>query len=165
MFDPVWIVSARTRLDGCLPMWRSDTIVSAVALFLEYLPQIPRGFSETFSTSRVRRRLKVFEFWFEPAMERTCNWRPMQNSDVYGQLTEIFREVFDDDTISLTPETTAADIRDWDSAAHVNLVVAIESRLRIRFKTFELESLHNVGHLAALVEAKLKAKEHVAQPG
>ena len=82
----------------------------------------------------------------------------MGSNDVYGQLTEIFREVFDDDSIVLTPQTTAADIRDWDSAAHVNLVVAIESRLKIRFKTFELESLHNVGHLADLIQAKLAAK-------
>ena len=77
------------------------------------------------------------------------------NPAIYSQLTEIFREVFDDDSIVLTPETTAADIRDWDSAAHVNLVVAIETRLGIRFKTFELESLHNIGHLVALIEAKL----------
>ena len=82
----------------------------------------------------------------------------MGSHDVYGQLTEIFREVFDDDSIVLTPETTAADIRDWDSAAHVNLVVAIETRMKIRFKTFELESLHNVGHLAELIQGKLAAK-------
>ncbi len=88
----------------------------------------------------------------------------MGTNDVYGQLTEIFREVFDDDSIVLTPQTTAADIRDWDSAAHVNLVVAIESRMKIRFKTFELESLHNVGHLVELIEAKLKAKELGVQP-
>ena len=82
----------------------------------------------------------------------------MGSTDVYGQLTEIFREVFDDDSITLTPQTTSADIRDWDSAAHVNLIVAIETRLKIRFKTFELESLHNVGHLADLIQAKLAAK-------
>ncbi|MGI4830051.1 MAG: acyl carrier protein [Janthinobacterium lividum] len=83
----------------------------------------------------------------------------MDNSNVYTQLTEIFREVFDDDSIALTPQTTAADIRDWDSAAHVTLVVAIETRLGIRFRTFELESLHNVGHLVQLIEAKTKAKQ------
>ena len=82
----------------------------------------------------------------------------MGSNDVYGQLTEIFREVFDDDSIVLSPATTAADIRDWDSAAHVNLVVAIETRMKIRFKTFELESLHNVGHLADLIQTKLAAK-------
>ncbi len=81
----------------------------------------------------------------------------MQTVHVYGELTEIFREVFDDEAIVLTPETTTADVRDWDSANHVTLVVSIETRLKIRFKTSELESLHNVGHLAALVEQKLRS--------
>lgn len=83
----------------------------------------------------------------------------MQDVSVYKQLTEIFREVFDDDAIVLTPETTAADIHDWDSVAHINLVVSIESRMKIKFKTSELESLHNVGHLAALIESKLGSKQ------
>lgn len=87
----------------------------------------------------------------------------MQDDLVYGELTEIFREVFDDERIVLTPEMTAADIEDWDSANHVNLVVSIETRLGIRFKTVELESLHSVGNLATLVRAKLEAKQRVAQ--
>ena len=87
----------------------------------------------------------------------------IQTVHVYRELTGIFREVFDDDSIVLTPETTAADIRDWDSANHVTLVVSIESRLKIRFKTFELEALHNVGHLAGLVNEKLNAKGIAAQ--
>lgn len=82
----------------------------------------------------------------------------MDTAGIYRELTEIFREVFDDDSIVLTPETTAADIRDWDSAAHVNLIVAIEVRMKIKFKTIEVESLHNVGHLVGLIEQKLAAK-------
>ena len=87
----------------------------------------------------------------------------MQTVHVYGELTEIFREVFDDERIVLSPETTAADVHDWDSANHVTLVVSIETRLKIRFKTFELESLHNVGHLAALVQQKLQANGVAAE--
>jgi acyl carrier protein len=83
----------------------------------------------------------------------------MQLNTIYSQLTDIFREVFDDDNIVLTPETTAADIHDWDSANHINLVVSIEARMNVRFKTIELESLHNVGHLAELVREKVAAKE------
>ncbi len=86
----------------------------------------------------------------------------MDTASLYRQLTEVFRDVFDDDTIVLTPQTTAADIRDWDSANHVNLIVAIEVRMKIKFKTIEVESLHNVGNLVSLVEQKLSAK--VAQP-
>ena len=80
----------------------------------------------------------------------------MQSAAIYRQLTDIFREVFDDDNIVLTPETTAADIPDWDSVAHVNLVVAIEERMKVRFKTSEIEGLHNVGQLAGILEYKLE---------
>ncbi|HEY0758913.1 MAG TPA: acyl carrier protein [Acidisarcina sp.] len=82
----------------------------------------------------------------------------MENAHIYRQLEEIFREVFDDDTIALTPQTTAADIEDWDSMAHIGLIVAIEQRMKIKFKTSELESLHNVGQLAGIIEYKLEAQ-------
>jgi acyl carrier protein len=88
----------------------------------------------------------------------------MDTASIYRQLTEIFRDVFDDDSIELTPETTAADIHDWDSANHVNLIVAIEVRMGIKFKTIEVESLHIVGNLVSLVEQKLRAKTGAAQP-
>ncbi len=88
----------------------------------------------------------------------------MDTASIYRQLTEIFQDVFDDDTIQLTPETTAADIQDWDSANHVNLIVAIEVRMKIKFKTIEVESLHNVGNLVSLIEQKLNAKTGAAQP-
>lgn len=87
----------------------------------------------------------------------------MDTAGIYRELTDIFRDVFDDDSIVLTPDTTAADIHDWDSANHVNLIVAIEVRLKIKFKTIEIESLHNVGNLVALVEQKLNAKASNAQ--
>ncbi len=80
----------------------------------------------------------------------------MENAHIYRSLTEIFREVFDDDTIVLTPETTAADIDGWDSMAHVGLMVAIEERMKVRFKSTELEAMHNVGQLAGVVEYKLE---------
>ncbi len=79
----------------------------------------------------------------------------MQNADIYRTLTDIFREVFDDDSIVLTPETTAADIEGWDSMAHVGLMVAVESRMNVRFKSSELEAMHNVGQLADVLQQKL----------
>ena len=86
----------------------------------------------------------------------------MANAHIYSQLTDIFREVFDNDHITLTPETTAADIQDWDSAAHVNLIVAIESRMKVKFKTSEIEALHNVGQLAGTLEYKIEARDSKA---
>ena len=82
----------------------------------------------------------------------------MQQSDIYDQLTAILRDTFDDDTLVVTPTLAAADVPEWDSFNHINLIVAIESRFKIKFQTAELEELHTVGHLADLIAKKLAAQ-------
>jgi acyl carrier protein len=72
------------------------------------------------------------------------------------QLIPIFREVFDDDDIVLSRQTTADDIDAWDSLSHMNLIVAVELRFKVKFALGELQSLKNVGDLADLVDKKLK---------
>jgi len=81
----------------------------------------------------------------------------MTQENILQQLTEIFHEIFDDDTIVLTSATTAADIAEWDSMNHVSLIVTVESRFRIKFQTAEVESLKNVGDLEAAIAKKLAA--------
>jgi acyl carrier protein len=83
---------------------------------------------------------------------------PMQQQDIYPQLTTTFHDLFDDDTIVVTPELTASDIPDWDSFNHINLIVAVESKFKIKFQTAELESMHTVGHLVDLIQSKLAAQ-------
>jgi len=70
-------------------------------------------------------------------------------------LTEVFRQVFDDPEIELTPQTTADDIEGWDSLSHVNLIMAVETRFDIRFKPKEVLSFKNVGDLTRCVDSKL----------
>jgi acyl carrier protein len=82
----------------------------------------------------------------------------MQQQDIYTQLTSIFHDLFDDDDLVLNPGLTAADVPEWDSFNHINLIVAIESRFGIKFQTAELESMQTVGHLADLVQSKLAAQ-------
>ena len=79
----------------------------------------------------------------------------MDEAAIYARLNEIFQDVFDDESIALTPTTTAADIPQWDSFNHVNIAVACEAAFGIRFKSSELEELANVGELVHLVQAKL----------
>lgn len=73
---------------------------------------------------------------------------------ILQKLTDIFRDVFDDPKLVLTPETTAADIDGWDSMAHITIVVEAEQRFGIKFRTSEIEGLHNVGDFAALIAAR-----------
>jgi acyl carrier protein len=72
-------------------------------------------------------------------------------------LQGIFREVFDDDTIEIAPETTANDVDGWDSLSHVNLVLAVEAKFKIRFTQRELLTFRNVGDLHNAIAAKLPA--------
>jgi len=81
----------------------------------------------------------------------------MEQAEIYSRLTEIFRDIFDDDALELRPEMTAADIPEWDSFNHINLIVATEARFRIKFQTTEIESLRNVGHFVELIGKKLAA--------
>jgi acyl carrier protein len=82
----------------------------------------------------------------------------MQQQAIYAQLTGIFHDLFDDDTLVLNPGLTAADVPEWDSFNHINLIVAIESRFGVKFQTAELESVQTVGHLADLIQSKLAAQ-------
>jgi acyl carrier protein len=82
----------------------------------------------------------------------------MPESEIYNELTEVFRSVFDDDTIVIGPQTTAADIVGWDSAIHLQLILATEMHFNIRFRTAEFELLRNVGDFVALIQGKLKKR-------
>lgn len=79
----------------------------------------------------------------------------MTEQDILEALTMVFRDVFDQDSITLRPETTADDIEGWDSQAHITLVVATEMHFGIKFRTGELEGLHNVGDFVRLIQARL----------
>ena len=81
----------------------------------------------------------------------------MQQQEIYAQLTSIFHDVFDDDTLVLSPDLTAASVPEWDSFNHINLIVAVESIFKVKFQTAELESMNTVGHLVELIEKRLAA--------
>jgi acyl carrier protein len=78
----------------------------------------------------------------------------MIDNDILVKLTDIFREVFDDDTLTITPDTTADDIARWDSFNHINIIVGTEMRFGVKFQTAEIESLKNVGELVNLIAAR-----------
>jgi acyl carrier protein len=71
------------------------------------------------------------------------------------KLQGIFRDLFDDDNIVLTDDTSAKDIAGWDSLTNVKLIVRIEKAFKIRFGTGEVVGINNVGELVALINKKL----------
>jgi acyl carrier protein len=63
------------------------------------------------------------------------------------KLTEVFRDVFDDDAIVLTRQTTSHDIEEWDSLRQIKLLLACEKKFGIRLKPRDINSLANVGEM------------------
>lgn len=71
------------------------------------------------------------------------------------KLTAIFRTLFNDATLVLRDDLTAADVSGWDSFNHINLVLQVESDFSVRFSTEEIASLKNVGEFKTLIGRKL----------
>ena len=82
----------------------------------------------------------------------------MTREEVFATLTDIFRDVFDDDDIELTDATTADDIEDWDSLEQINLVVACEKKFNVKFDMKEIQALKNVGEMVDTIVGKLSQK-------
>lgn len=78
----------------------------------------------------------------------------MTLDDVYQNLTEILRSVFDDDTLIATPDLTADKVDGWDSFAHLRLMFEVERSFGIKFSASQIASFKNVGDLAELISKK-----------
>jgi acyl carrier protein len=70
-------------------------------------------------------------------------------------LNEVFRQVFANPKLDITPELTPNDIDGWDSMAHVNLIAAVELRFKIKFDSKELRKMRTVGDLGQLIDGKI----------
>jgi acyl carrier protein len=79
----------------------------------------------------------------------------MDRAEMLGRVTELMRDVFDEEDLVATEETTADDVAEWDSTNHVRLMVAIEGEFGIMFETSEITAPDSVGQLLDLIEAKL----------
>ena len=78
----------------------------------------------------------------------------MSEQAIFARLNQVFRDVFDDDGISLSRATTAADIEDWDSLEHINLMAAVESEFGIRLSMGEVSTMKIVGELVDIIAAR-----------
>lgn len=79
-----------------------------------------------------------------------------------AKVTNVFRSVFEDETLEISEITTAADILGWDSLMHVTLMINIEKAFGIRFRSAEVVRLKNVGDLLQLIHQHQAAKGRAA---
>jgi acyl carrier protein len=78
--------------------------------------------------------------------------------DIWPRLREIFRDVFDNQSLEINEKSTAQDVPGWDSLTNINLIFAVESEFKVKFALGEIQELANVGEMVALIEKKRAAK-------
>lgn len=78
----------------------------------------------------------------------------MSKELIIEKLTRVFREVFNNDQITLSNEMTAQDVGSWDSLSHMLMIEKVENTFGLKFKLREINKLKNVGVLIDLIENK-----------
>lgn len=78
----------------------------------------------------------------------------MDKTEITERLNGVFRDIFDDPDLSVNEATTSADIEDWDSIEHINLIGAIEDEFSMRFKMREVSGMKNVGEMIDIISER-----------
>lgn len=79
----------------------------------------------------------------------------MEKKELMDKLTEIFREVMDNDEIVLNDETASEDIEEWDSLSHIELIDVIGKELGVKITSMEFRGWENVGEMVESLLQKL----------
>jgi acyl carrier protein len=82
----------------------------------------------------------------------------MEQSQVLEDINKVFIKVLGNKNIKLTLNTVAAEVEDWDSLNHIQLVVAVEKHFGIRFTSAEIQNWKNVGNMCESVMKRTAAK-------
>jgi acyl carrier protein len=82
----------------------------------------------------------------------------MDSENIFNEVQEIFRDIFDDNNLDINYQTNSGNIENWDSLNHINLISAIEKQFKVKFTLTELFNLTDVGLLLKLLTKKINFK-------
>lgn len=80
----------------------------------------------------------------------------MSRAEIIEEVNKVFREVFDDDSLLIGEQTTAADVEGWDSLKHISLIEAVEEEFDMRFTMLEINGMKDVGEMISIIEQRTR---------
>ncbi|MGB9696380.1 MAG: acyl carrier protein [Ignavibacteria bacterium] len=79
----------------------------------------------------------------------------MERNEILKQVQDVFREIFTKAEINISENTSPVDVEEWDSLNHIQIVVALEKRFKIKFTSIELQNWRNVGDIINSIQNKI----------
>ena len=80
----------------------------------------------------------------------------MSREVILEKVNEIFRDLFEDESLTIGDSTTALDVDGWDSLKHITLIETIEDEFDMRFKMKEVTEMKNVGEMLDIIVERSK---------
>jgi acyl carrier protein len=79
----------------------------------------------------------------------------MDEKSIMPELEQVFRKVFNNESLIISREMSANDVDGWNSLNHMILVSEVEKAFSIRLKLKDLNKMHNVGDMIDIILSKL----------
>lgn len=79
----------------------------------------------------------------------------MNRQEILEKVNEILRDIFEDDTLVITEETTAKDVEGWDSLRHITIIENVEDEFDMRFTMMQVNGMKNVGEMLDIIEKQV----------
>lgn len=79
----------------------------------------------------------------------------MNRQGILEKINEILRDIFEDDTLVITEETTAKDVEGWDSLRHITIIENVEDEFDMRFTMMQVNGMKNVGEMLDIIEKQI----------
>lgn len=71
----------------------------------------------------------------------------MERKVILEKIQSILAEIIDNEELVLTESSKSADVDDWDSLAHFQLVMELQKEFGIKFTSVEIQGWANVGDI------------------
>jgi len=79
----------------------------------------------------------------------------VNDAQIIEQLQGVFDDLFQDSSLTVTPDLSAHDVEEWDSLMNVQLMVAAEQQFSISISAVDVENLQTVSDLIRMIRNKL----------
>lgn len=79
----------------------------------------------------------------------------MERNEILKQIQNTFREIFNKTEMIISENTSPVDVDEWDSLNHIQIVVALEKKFKIKFTSIELQNWRNVGDIVNSIQNRI----------